>query len=214
MSTGLTLVQNSGRIRYLVDQFLSTTSNFRTDEYGGSLENRMRFGLEVVDAVAAAVGPERTGIRISPYSPFQGMKMPTKDIKETFGAFVSAIKERQPALGYLHVVQSRISGSNDLESDLENQDESLEFLVCTLLFGRLSLSFSPCSIDNCKLQFIATLQHSIWEQPFLMAGGLDPKHAKEIAKGKKDTVLVFGRYFIANVSLLDSSGSSHVAFHY
>lgn len=113
---------------YLVDQFFSLTSNFRNDQYGGSLENRLRFGLEVVDAVASAVGPKRTAIRISPYSPFQEMKMDTKDIKETFGAFVTALQEKHPDLAYLHVVRSRIAGSTDFVSQGQ-QEETLDFLV-------------------------------------------------------------------------------------
>lgn len=59
-------------ISYLIDQFFQTTSNIRTDNYGGSVENRTRFGREVVDAVVAAVGAKKTGIRLSPYSTFQG----------------------------------------------------------------------------------------------------------------------------------------------
>ena len=51
---------------YLIDQFLQDQTNKRTDRYGGSIENRSRFLLEVVDAVTAAVGAERTGVRISP----------------------------------------------------------------------------------------------------------------------------------------------------
>ena len=56
---------------YLIDQFFQTTSNKRTDAYGGSLENRMRLGLEVTAAVVAAVGAKKTAIRLSPFSPFQ-----------------------------------------------------------------------------------------------------------------------------------------------
>ena len=52
---------------YLLDQFLQSTSNQRTDEYGGSVENRLRFVLEVTDAVVKAVGANRVGIRISPH---------------------------------------------------------------------------------------------------------------------------------------------------
>ena len=59
---------------YLLDQFLQSVSNNRTDEYGGSIENRLRFPLEVVDAVVEAVGAERTAIRVSPWSKFQGKK--------------------------------------------------------------------------------------------------------------------------------------------
>lgn len=58
---------------YLPDQFLQDVSNTRTDSYGGSVENRARFTLEVVDAVVKAIGPERVGIRLSPWSTFQGL---------------------------------------------------------------------------------------------------------------------------------------------
>jgi len=58
---------------YLVDQFLQDVSNKRTDEYGGNIENRSRFALDVVDALVESVGADRVGIRISPWSTFQGM---------------------------------------------------------------------------------------------------------------------------------------------
>lgn len=58
---------------YLPHQFLQANSNQRTDEYGGSAENHSRFPLEVVKAVAEAVGEDRTGLRISPWGTYQGM---------------------------------------------------------------------------------------------------------------------------------------------
>lgn len=57
---------------YLLDQFLQDVSNERTDAYGGSIERRSRFGLEVVEAVADAIGPDRTSIRLSPWTKYQG----------------------------------------------------------------------------------------------------------------------------------------------
>lgn len=57
---------------YLLDQFLQDVSNNRTDEYGGSIENRARFPLKVLDVVTEAIGEERTAIRISPWGQFQG----------------------------------------------------------------------------------------------------------------------------------------------
>ena len=53
-------------------QFLQDVSNNRTDEYGGSIENRSRFGLEVIDAIVEAIGAERTAIRLSPWSELVG----------------------------------------------------------------------------------------------------------------------------------------------
>ena len=57
---------------YLVDQFFQTHSNDRTDEYGGSVENRIRFGLEVADAIVAAIGAERCAMRIAPWAQYYG----------------------------------------------------------------------------------------------------------------------------------------------
>lgn len=66
-------VEIHGANGYLVDQFLQDVSNQRQDEYGGSVENRSRFGLEVIRAVVNAVGSSRkVGIRLSPWSPFGG----------------------------------------------------------------------------------------------------------------------------------------------
>lgn len=65
-------VEIHGANGYLIDQFLQDVSNDRTDDYGGSIENRVRFPLEVTDAVVKAVGADRTGFRVSPWSPFQG----------------------------------------------------------------------------------------------------------------------------------------------
>ncbi|KAF5353673.1 hypothetical protein D9758_008645 [Tetrapyrgos nigripes] len=63
-------VEIHNAIGYLLDQFTQDVSNHRTDEYGGSVENRARFTLEVVDAVVKAVGQQKTRIRFSPWNPF------------------------------------------------------------------------------------------------------------------------------------------------
>lgn len=65
-------VEIHGANGYLVDQFTQTNSNRRTDEWGGSAEGRCNFALAVVGAVAKAIGDERTAIRLSPWSTFQG----------------------------------------------------------------------------------------------------------------------------------------------
>jgi len=66
-------VEIHGANGYLIDQFLRDGSNVRTDEYGGSIENRARFMLEVVDAVADAIGPRRTGIRLTAMNGYNSM---------------------------------------------------------------------------------------------------------------------------------------------
>jgi NADPH2 dehydrogenase len=65
---------------YLLDQFLQTTSNKRTDEYGGSVENRLRFVLEVTESVVKAVGANRVGIRLSPFLKMNGKRWTLLDL--------------------------------------------------------------------------------------------------------------------------------------
>lgn len=72
MNAGFDGVQIHGANGYLIDQFLRDSCNFRTDEYGGSVENRTRLLGEVVSAVASAVGAERTSVRLSPNGERQG----------------------------------------------------------------------------------------------------------------------------------------------
>lgn len=105
---------------YLIDQFLQDKSNNRTDAWGGSVEKRAKFGLEVARAVVEAVGAERTGIRLSPYSPFQGMKM--ADPVPQFSYYAQELKKLK--LAYLHLVESRVSAGFDIEGA-----ERVDFLI-------------------------------------------------------------------------------------
>ncbi|KAH9002869.1 hypothetical protein EDB83DRAFT_2533590 [Lactarius deliciosus] len=110
----------------LPDQFLQTVSNERTDEYGGSLENRVRFPLEVVKALVKTVGAERTAVRLSPWSKFQGMGM--KDPLPTFTTFVERIRDEHPNLAYIHVIEPRVSNFTVAAVTDENRVQSNEEL--------------------------------------------------------------------------------------
>ncbi|MFI6483629.1 hypothetical protein ACIBH1_37280 [Nonomuraea sp. NPDC050663] len=85
---------------YLLHQFLAASTNRRTDAYGGPAGNRMRFVLEVVSAVAAAIGPERVGLRLSPGVTANSMR--EDDIDELYPALVGELAGS--GLAYLHVV--------------------------------------------------------------------------------------------------------------
>lgn len=111
IEAGFDGVEIHGANGYLVDQFTQDNVNQRTDEYGGSIENRSRFALEVSKAVVDAVGADRTAIRLSMFSTFQGMRM--KDPIPQFSHLIKGLKELK--LSYLHVVESRISGNADVE---------------------------------------------------------------------------------------------------
>jgi 2,4-dienoyl-CoA reductase-like NADH-dependent reductase (Old Yellow Enzyme family) len=74
IAAGFDGVQIHGANGYLVDQFLRDSANFRTDEYGGSIDNRLRFASEVLEAVGDAIGMDRVGIRFSPNIYSQGVE--------------------------------------------------------------------------------------------------------------------------------------------
>jgi N-ethylmaleimide reductase len=102
-------VEFHGANGYLIDQFLRDGTNKRTDAYGGSIENRLRFALETLDAVLKVWPASRVGMRISPVSP-------ANDISDSnpaalFGALVAELSRRK--LGYLHVVEGATGGPRD-----------------------------------------------------------------------------------------------------
>ncbi|MFJ8186561.1 alkene reductase [Streptomyces sp. NPDC096105] len=87
---------------YLLHQFLSSNANQRTDQYGGSVENRIRFTVEVATAIAEEIGAGRTGLRISPANPFNDIT--EDDVPQLYGALVDALAPL--GLAYLHVAQT------------------------------------------------------------------------------------------------------------
>jgi N-ethylmaleimide reductase len=95
---------------YLPAQFLSTGSNQRADEYGGSVENRARFVLEVLQAMISVRGPERVGIRICPDNPFNDLQ--DDNPEETFEYLLAQAASMN--LAYLHVIRMRSSRVDNL----------------------------------------------------------------------------------------------------
>ncbi|GAB00026.1 uncharacterized protein L969DRAFT_66338 [Mixia osmundae IAM 14324] len=110
---GFDLVELHSANGYLPNQFISKKSNIRTDEYGGSLENRLRFPKQCLSAIVDKIGQERTGIRLSPFSTFGDM---STDQADDYIAFIEWIRDTYPSLAYLHVVESRISGNADVDN--------------------------------------------------------------------------------------------------
>jgi N-ethylmaleimide reductase len=95
-------VEVHGANGYLLDQFLQTGTNHRTDEYGGSVTNRARLLLEVTEAVSEVWGSDRVGVRLSPGGTFSAMS--DDDPAETFGYAIKSLDAL--GLAYLHVVES------------------------------------------------------------------------------------------------------------
>lgn len=102
MQAGFDGVEIHGANGYLIDQFLRTTSNQRTDQYGGSQQNRLRFLTEVVTAVATEIGADRTGIRLAPFITARGMACP--EILDTILAAADFLNQQQ--LAYIHLAEA------------------------------------------------------------------------------------------------------------
>ncbi|WP_060178665.1 alkene reductase [Streptomyces sp. IMTB 1903] len=101
IAAGFDGVELHGANGYLIHQFLAPGSNLRTDEWGGPVENRIRFAVEVVEAVAAAIGAERTALRVSPGNPYNDIAEP--DPRPVYEALVKEIDGL--GLAYLHVME-------------------------------------------------------------------------------------------------------------
>jgi N-ethylmaleimide reductase len=117
MEVGFAGVEIHGANGYLLEQFLYSKTNHRTDAYGGSIENRSRLTLEIADAVAGAVGAERTGIRLSPY----GVANDSAEAEPMplFTYLIGELARRR--LAYLHLIEPRASGTGQAEVFREDQ---------------------------------------------------------------------------------------------
>ena len=111
ITAGFDGVELHGANGYLLEQFLSPVSNQRTDEYGGSIENRCRFVLEVVESVGQAIGMDKVAIRLSPYGVNGGM-VPYPEINDTYTYLASQL-DRLGIL-YIHLVDHSAMGAPEV----------------------------------------------------------------------------------------------------
>jgi N-ethylmaleimide reductase len=108
MEAGFDGVELHGANGYLLEQFLSPVSNIRTDNYGGSIENRCRFVLEVVSAVAENIGKEKTAIRLSPYGVASDMPH-YPEIDATYSYMAEQLNKT--GIVYIHIVDHSAMGA-------------------------------------------------------------------------------------------------------
>ena len=109
IDAGFDGVEIHGAHGYLIDAFLRDGSNQRTDQYGGSIENRARFLLEVMTAVTAEIGADRVGIRLSPVSPVNDSS--ESNPQPLFEYVVRELEKLHPV--FLHVVEGHTGGPRD-----------------------------------------------------------------------------------------------------
>ncbi|KAL6941837.1 hypothetical protein ACO0QE_002996 [Hanseniaspora vineae] len=166
---------------YLLNQFLDPISNQRTDEYGGSIENRSRFTLEVVDAVVAAIGADKVGVRFSPYGQFGTMSGGANPlIVAQFAHVIGELEKRaqenaKNRLAYVHLVEPRVTDPFATEGEKEYLDGTNDFV------------------------------YSIWKGVVMRAGNyvLDSKAALKDVNANDRTILALGRFWISNPDLID-----------
>lgn len=175
-------VEIHGANGYLLDSFVHDNINTRNDEYGGpSIEARLKFPLEVVDAVIEAIGNNRTAVRLAPYHVLQGTH--DSDRLATFSAYSRTLDERK--LAYLHMVEPRydqLSNEGAFSGSIRRENDS-----------RSTSSASPATL----WPFRRLLKNT----PLIGAGGYDAKSADQaIAEGRID-LAAFGRYFTSNPDL-------------
>lgn len=116
IEAGFDGVELHGANGYLLEQFLSPVSNIRSDNYGGSIENRSRFVLEVVEAVADTIGKDKTGIRLSPYGVASDMPH-YPEIDATYAYLSEQLNEI--GIIYIHLVDHEAMGAPAVPSVLK-----------------------------------------------------------------------------------------------
>ncbi|OWB85194.1 oxidoreductase activity, acting on other nitrogenous compounds as donors protein [[Candida] boidinii] len=175
---GFDIIELHGAHGYLFDQFLQPESNQRTDKYGGSIENRARFLLEVIDLLLESFPAEKLAVRLSPYAQFQGIKGADSIINPiaTFGYVLSELERRAKdgkRLAYVSIVEPRVSGDVDASG---------------------STSYDSSWIGE------------IWKGIIIRAGSyLSDKGYKNLIRdvnADERTLIGIGRYFISNPDLV------------
>ncbi|KAG0671255.1 hypothetical protein C6P45_001019 [Maudiozyma exigua] len=167
---------------YLLGQFQDPISNKRTDEYGGSIENRARLTLQIVDVISAMIGPERVGIRFSPYNIYgemSGSRDPA--LLATFAYMIGQLEKRRKnnkGLAYIHLTEP-------MEDDNSVENTQLTF---------------KHDYEEGTNDFI----YSIWKGPIIRTGELAGNTEKVLEMLKDPRTLTgYGRYFISNPDLVD-----------
>ncbi|KAM0544361.1 hypothetical protein ACHAPJ_011897 [Fusarium lateritium] len=178
-------VEIHGAHGYLIDQFISESINNRTDKWGGSIENRARFLLEIIKATVEEIGAERTALRLSPFATYQ--QAYTSNPWEQFGYIIGELKKTGYNLAYISLVEPR--GNPAIMKMTPYQVEGDEV--------------SPFGDKKQSLEFILEMWDN--QSPIIVGGGYVPDNVYEAVDRsykKWDVIVAFGRWFISNPDLV------------
>jgi N-ethylmaleimide reductase len=151
VAAGFDGVELHGANGYLLEQFIRPNSNIRTDRYGGSIENRARFVLEVVDATIAAIGKEKVGIRLSPFGVFNDMPV-YPEMASDYGYL--AEKLNAAGIIYVHLVDHSPMGAPPVPSSIKEMFRKL-FKNTLILSGGYDASTAERDLEAKKCDLIA-----------------------------------------------------------
>ncbi|TVY76156.1 12-oxophytodienoate reductase [Lachnellula suecica] len=181
IEAGFDGVELHGANGYLIDQFLHDNVNLRTDDYGGSIEKRSRFPLEVIRALAEAFGADRVGVRLSPFNYFQDTRDsdPIPHWSYLCEQIAALPKQYRPA--YVNMIEPRFDEVLDEQSKLDALSNETGAKVQSLVpFKQI--------LKKGDIKFVA-------------AGAFNRDNAApKLDSGEADAI-VFGRWFIANPDL-------------
>lgn len=151
IKAGFDGVEVHGANGYLIDQFLKDGSNQRTDAYGGSIENRSRFLLEVMDAVIAEIGAARTGLRLSPVSPANGIT--ESHPQALFNHVIDELEKRHPV--YIHVVEGATGGPRDVAPDFSFEELRKRYSGAWMVNNGYDLALANAVLAEGKADLVA-----------------------------------------------------------
>jgi N-ethylmaleimide reductase len=181
MAAGFDGVEIHGANGYLIDQFLRTTSNRRTDDYGGSRENRLRFLKRVVDAVASEATPARTGIRLAPFLTARGMACP--DILPTLLEAADFLQAR--GIGYLHLVEADWDDAPEF-TEAFRRDLRSRFSGPIVVAGKYDMARAQWVLEHGYADFVA------FGRPFVANPDLPRRLAEGLPLAQFDGSTLFG----------------------
>ncbi|XP_065848873.1 12-oxophytodienoate reductase 3 [Euphorbia lathyris] len=178
LRAGFDGIEIHGAHGYLIDQFLKDGINDRTDEYGGSINNRCRFLMQVIEAVVAAVGADRVGFRMSPA--IDHLDAMDSDPLNLGLAVIERLNKLQSNLGskltYLHVTQPRYTAYGQTESGRQGTEDEETKLIRAL--------------------------KGAYEGTFMCSGGFTRELGIEAVAQNDADLVSYGRLFISNPDLV------------
>jgi N-ethylmaleimide reductase len=179
-------VEVHGANGYLLDQFLQDGSNQRTDQYGGSIENRARFLLEVVDAVITVWGRGRVGVRLSPYGSFNDMR--DSDPVKLFTYVLEQLSQR--GIAYAHVIEPRSSGAGGGDAVVQDVPDTAELFRST--FKGAFLSAGGYNAESAQQVVAAGLADGVAFGRFFIS---NPDLVRKIKEGVSFTAYDRGTFY-------------------